>query len=182
MICFSVEGTCGKPGGRGEGGVQKGGEGSGKIFGRNVLRVGSGRGMQTFVNHWSLIIKVDILVAEELDAVSRIFSALCFILLPTPPPSHLSLYHVYYCQETKTIQDHNLVDFKFSVNDNLANLFKLDRRWLILLLLFCLTDGCSRSASCSTVLHWRKEEKNKISNRTTAACSCQGMYLYHHVW
>ena len=51
MICFSVEGTCGKPGGRGEGGVQKGGEGSGKIFGRNVLRVGSGRGMQTFVNH-----------------------------------------------------------------------------------------------------------------------------------
>lgn len=26
-------------------------EGSGEIFGRNVLRVGSGRGMQTFVNH-----------------------------------------------------------------------------------------------------------------------------------
>lgn len=49
MIYFSVEGTCGKPGGRGEGGVQKGGEW--KDFGRNVLRVGSGRGMQTFVNH-----------------------------------------------------------------------------------------------------------------------------------
>lgn len=49
MICFSVEGTCGKPGGRGEGGVQKGGEW--KDFGRNVLRVGSRRGMQTFVNH-----------------------------------------------------------------------------------------------------------------------------------
>lgn len=26
-------------------------EGSGKIFGRNALRVGSRRGMQTFVNH-----------------------------------------------------------------------------------------------------------------------------------
>ena len=100
---------------------------------------------------------------------------------PTSFPSK-SVSRVLLPGDKKLFLDHNLVDFKFSVNDNLANLFKLDRRWLILLLLFCLTDGSSRSASCSTVLHWRKEEKNKISNRTTAACSCQGMYLYHHVW